>query len=345
MMCLPDVADDGALGTIQHECLSSEGGESDLQNYLAVCEKNPNHKGFISVKDFTVHHLPEGHRHHDLYEFIKATADLTVRVGVKMTSLKRPDVWPDKTGPYPFFELKGKTTFRCGSGELDIYEYKNGYGRDGHGHTEKAGFSYNSRYPTCPCDNCLHSDDAKTIWWEVVLTTAAHVVFDDIEAKHTTCKLFYDQTDSDVKIFDKFSLLYVDVNKDACALKFITCDETLGKELYALARRRAELLEKVNSLYANRVNDKWNFIVSYPHGCTKQVSVGKCLSNVKISDYLLSKDYYYSRMTYNTCTCPGSSGAWIHLVGCPGAHVHRGADLQTGINFSSVGLYFREESP
>ncbi|KAH9487694.1 hypothetical protein Btru_069509 [Bulinus truncatus] len=94
----------------------SEGGEADLHKHLIDCKKNPGHKQFIPFDTFTLNYSPEGHRDNDLFEYIKTTADLTVRVNVKMTSPHRPEFWPNSKVSYPFYNMRGKTNFRTGSG-------------------------------------------------------------------------------------------------------------------------------------------------------------------------------------------------------------------------------------
>uniref|UniRef100_A0A2C9LV33 Uncharacterized protein n=1 Tax=Biomphalaria glabrata TaxID=6526 RepID=A0A2C9LV33_BIOGL len=71
-----------------HETQESEGGDADLHKYLVGCKKNPGHSQFIPVETFTLKHLHKGYQDKYLYEYIKVLADLTVRVGVEMSSLQ-----------------------------------------------------------------------------------------------------------------------------------------------------------------------------------------------------------------------------------------------------------------
>lgn len=53
-----------------------------------------------------------------------------------------------------------------------------------------------ANYNSCPCDKCQHSNTPSKDWWRITVRTAAHVVFDDIEASHAAVKLFYDKEPS-----------------------------------------------------------------------------------------------------------------------------------------------------
>ena len=166
--------------------------------------------------------------------------------------------------------------------------------------------------------------------------TAAHVVFDDIEASHTTLRLFYDREDSPLVILKDTLFFYdVDIEGDKCMFTCVTCDENLGNKLKKMKKDFDYFWRKVFNKYATaRDIHKLNFIVSHPHGCSKQVSVGQWKDKVKVG-----KRKYDHKFTYTTCTCPGSSGATVHCVGyndgCPDL-VHSGS-LNPGLNYSGVG--------
>ncbi|KAK0039780.1 RNA polymerase II-associated protein 3 [Biomphalaria pfeifferi] len=71
----------------KHECLMLEGTEGDLHLHYKNCTKNPGHSQFIPIRAFTLQHLPDEFRDEDLFQLIKATADLTVRISVNMGRL------------------------------------------------------------------------------------------------------------------------------------------------------------------------------------------------------------------------------------------------------------------
>lgn len=82
-----------------------------------LCKKNPAHKNFIPVSEFCIEHLPEPYRSQEYFDFVKALADITVRLRVKCTSRNRP-------GNDHFSTLRGKTLTRAGTGFLtDLIPY------------------------------------------------------------------------------------------------------------------------------------------------------------------------------------------------------------------------------
>ncbi|XP_055866342.1 uncharacterized protein LOC129922820 isoform X2 [Biomphalaria glabrata] len=310
-----------------HETQESEGGEADLHQYLVGCKKNPGHSQFIPVDTFTLKHLPEGYQDSDLYELIKLTADLTVRVSVKMTSPHRPKFWPETTQPYPFSNMSEIRNLRTGSGSVwDVNKFQDGVWQDG-GYGRIA-------YTKCWCRKCEGSNSPSNVWWEFDVFTATHVVFDDIEANHTTLRLFYDREDSQVVIVDKISVRNVYIEHDRCWLNCVTCDKTLGNKLMEMLKHFENVSEKVWDKYsASRSPHKLTFIVSHPHGCSKQVSVGQWKDRLEVGTCS-------SKFTYTTCTCPGSSGAHVHCVGYYDLTwfdlIHSGS-VKSGLNYSGVG--------
>ncbi|KAI8780339.1 hypothetical protein BgiBS90_019533, partial [Biomphalaria glabrata] len=258
-----------------HETHESEGGEADLHKYLAGCKKNPGHSQFIPVDTFTLKHLPKGYQDKNLYEYIKLTANLTVRVGVKMSSPDRPKFWPKTTRPYPFSNMSERKNLRTGSGRVWIVnKFQDGVLQDGgNGHTA---------YTKCWCRKCEGSNSPSNVWWEFEVYTATHVVFDAIEADHTTLRLFYDKDDTPVVSVDKVSVVDVNIEDDMCWLKCVTCDNTLGNKLMEMLKHFENIWRKVYYKYSDsRSPHKLTFIVSHPHGCSKQVSVGQWKDRLK----------------------------------------------------------------
>uniref|UniRef100_A0A2C9LBC9 Uncharacterized protein n=1 Tax=Biomphalaria glabrata TaxID=6526 RepID=A0A2C9LBC9_BIOGL len=292
-----------------------------------TCKKNPGHSQFIPVDTFTLKHLPEGLQDNDLYEYIKVTADLTVRVDVRMSSPDRPKFYPKTTQLYPFSNMSERRNLRTGSGRVwHVNKLQDGVWKDGdYGPTD---------YTKCWCRKCVGSNSPSNVWWEFYVYTATHVVFDDIEANHTTLRLFYDSEDSPVVRVDKVSVDYVNIEYDLCRLKCVTCDNTLGNKLMGMCKHFYNVWRKVCDKYiASRSQHKLTFIVSHPHGCSKQVSVGQWKDKLKVDGR--------SKFTYTTCTCPGSSGAYVHCLGYRDYWtwtelVHSGS-LKSGLNYSAVG--------
>uniref|UniRef100_A0A2C9M0U8 Uncharacterized protein n=1 Tax=Biomphalaria glabrata TaxID=6526 RepID=A0A2C9M0U8_BIOGL len=286
-----------------HECQESQGGEAELHKHLENCSKNPGHVQFIPVEEFAWKHLPKGHRGQALYDLIKTTADLTVRVAVGNTSLKRPDVWAETLSLYPFSDKRGHKNFRTGSGMIwYVDKFTDGTKQDGGKHWKK--------YKKCWCRNCQYSESPNNVWWDFKVYTATHVVFDEMEASHTYLRLFYDKNDSPEVIVDRVSVDYTHVEHDRCLLNCVTCDETVGQRLEVTWRRYRETWPKVRRIYReSKHGDRLTFIVSHPHGCSKQISVGQWKNK-----YQMGNRFKY-KFTYTTCTCPGSSGAYVHCVG------------------------------
>nr|KAI8748604.1 hypothetical protein BgiMline_018036 [Biomphalaria glabrata] len=303
------------LGEHETEVLEESEAGQDLKKFTG-CKKNPGHEQFIPVDKFTIQHLPEKHHDKGLVQLIKNTADLTVRVDVKVTSSCRPKYWPNKTKPYPFFHKVKTTNLRLGSGIIwNVHMVQD----------ETAA---------CWCKQCQQSNSPKHVWWEFYVDTATHVVFDDEEAKHTSLKLFYDREGSPEVTVDTVRVDKVDIEYDVCMLKGVTCNRRLGRKLVHIGNDFSESWQKVCDEYrASRDVEKLVYIVSHPHGCPKQVSIGRWKKKYVTKDKD-GNDLY--QFTYTTCTCPGSSGANVQCVGysVDWPDLVHGGCLRSGLNYS-----------
>ncbi|KAI8761590.1 hypothetical protein BgiBS90_030622 [Biomphalaria glabrata] len=272
----------------------------------------------------------------DLYEFLKVIADLTVRINVEITSPDRPEFWPETTQPYPFYKTSKPENLRTGSGIVrHVTKFQDGVRQD--------GYIGPTVYKKCWCKKCEGSDSASSVWWEIDVNTATHVVFDDIEASHTILRLFFDRENCDKVVVDTVSVQYFNIEYDMCGLKCVTCDENLGNKLIEMWKDYEIIHGKVFNKYKSAsvkntsqgVEFKLNFIVSHPHGCSKQVSVGQWMGRLEVGEDR-------AKFTYNTCTCPGSSGAHVICLGYNDDWlsdlVHSGT-LDSKINYSGVGLF------
>lgn len=304
-----------------HHETESAGSEDNLLDHAHRCRKNPGHKDFIPTDDFNLSHLPWDYRDDDMAEVIRATADLTVRVSVTLVSPRRPELLPGTDQPYPFHASRGSSLLRTGTGRvwrlLTSSELWDGQ--------------------TCPCQRCRHSDTPSRVWGFIYVNTATHVVFDDAEARHATCRFFFDRWDSPQVTADGCSV-DADVINDKCRLKLVTCDVNLLQRLKKLRRKWRGARARVNQTKRTRVGGATGcgtltFIVSHPHGCPKQVSIGRCLRELAVKTAV--------RYTYTTCTCPGSSGALVYIVGCNDCwgydgQIHSGVNAE-GENVSGIG--------
>uniref|UniRef100_A0A2C9M403 Uncharacterized protein n=1 Tax=Biomphalaria glabrata TaxID=6526 RepID=A0A2C9M403_BIOGL len=223
--------------------------------------------------------------------------------------------------------MSERRNLRTGSGIVRyVTKYQDGVSQD--------GGSGVTDYRKCWCRKCEGSNSPSNVWWELNVGTATHVVFDNIEANHTTLTLFYDRDDSQVVSVDKGSVVFVNIKVDLCVLKCVTCDKTLGNKLMGMFKHFRNVWMKVCDKYpASRSQHKLTFIVSHPHGCSKQVSVGQWKDRIEV-------DLGRSKFTYTTCTCPGSSGAHVHCLGYRDNWtwpdlVHSGS-LKSGLNYSGA---------
>ncbi|XP_059149775.1 uncharacterized protein LOC131936723 isoform X2 [Physella acuta] len=283
------------------------------KNVLKV-KKNPGHKNFVPVNQLSLEHFL-GYRDNDVYDLTKVLADQTVRIAVKLTSPDRPEFVPGTKEPYPCYNTRGQNSLRTGTGKVErVTKYTEGM--DG--------------YRTCPCPECDHSDTPSNVWWEVSVWTSTHVVFDDSEARQSSCRLWFDDDKSPVVKIYGWEVGESDTEEDVCSLYCVTHDVDVGGKLEEMEWRFYGLCKKVEDKYKSRRDVvKLTIIVSHPHGCSKQVSVGHWV------DRQAGRDM--TRYTYTTATCPGSSGAMVYRLGWGWGsdHPHSGAN-SGGLNYSGV---------
>ncbi|KAH9496432.1 hypothetical protein Btru_010807 [Bulinus truncatus] len=314
----------------EHETQEFDGKEANLHQHKKNCKKNPGHANFIPVNDFRLQHLPEVYRDAELYDLIMALVGLTVRVDVKVTSGERPQYWPGTKVRYPFYNSKSGLV-RTGTAQVfGGLAYFGGEFAD--------GFQHERGYTTCPCKQCRCSKEQNEVWWEFSVMTAAHVVFDEAEAQGTVLTLFYDSQESSVVKLDTLSVEYVSLEEDKCELVCATCDiDTSDRLLDMLKAFTDPSVALFNKFKSDRDVEKLTFLVSHPHGCSKQISVGQWVDKHQVDD-----DGQY-KFTYNTCTCPGSSGATVYILGYThnGSssfhHFHSGS-LKSGLNVCGAGV-------
>uniref|UniRef100_A0A2C9LES5 Uncharacterized protein n=1 Tax=Biomphalaria glabrata TaxID=6526 RepID=A0A2C9LES5_BIOGL len=314
---------------IYEDFMPEDGEEFDLHKHWSDCVKCPGHTQFIPTERFEKNHLPEKYRNQDLFDFIKSQADLTVRVEVRKISPDRPDVTPVSKRIFPRADKKGGTNFRLGTGTMrQVFKFLNG-------NTHKNLGKHSEHHTHCWCTACQRSETPSNVWWEFNVETAAHVVYDDIEARHATLTLFYDSDSSSKVIIDKVSVIHSDVERDFSVLECVTCDVQLGEKLERVWKSFDRLWVKVYNQYKESSEaERLTFIVSHPHGSTKQISIGRWTEQKLVGQC-------YNRFVYTTCTCPGSSGAPVHVVGSNwwwrDQHVHSGTGPSG--NYSGLGRY------
>ncbi|KAK6980239.1 hypothetical protein BgiMline_021247, partial [Biomphalaria glabrata] len=291
--------------------------EIDVLHIVRQCSKNPGHTRYIPTTSFSETDLPEDHRDYDVYQLIRATSDLTVRVVATHVSSQRIKHVPNTTLEYPFYNKRGHKLTRMGSGQITVFKYTDGHGSNYDVFTE---VKRETQHKTCPCETCRHSDIPSNVWWEIFVHTAAHVVFDENEASHVTCRLFYDKDDTPLVTLDKLVIDSVDLERDLSVLLYVTCDAALGDRLHKMMKHYSALWKKVCDKYRNI--SKLVYIVSHPHGCTKQVSLGQLIDNKKVREY--NEEVDLTELTYTAATCPGCAGAAVHCIGLKHQHFHTG---------------------
>ncbi|KAH9514635.1 hypothetical protein Btru_023149 [Bulinus truncatus] len=231
---------------------------------------------------------------------------------------------------YPFWGMNGRRFLRTGSGRIvSATKFRSGH--------SQPGATNWLEHTHCPCPKCEREGGPGDEWWEVAVLTATHVIFDDAEARDSSCRLFYDSEGCPVTSLDGGRVDRVIVDEDTCLVKYFTCDLDLGYKLEGMVKRFNQELQRVTEHYF-RFRDTYRlvFIVSHPHGLAKHVSVGRWKDKCTVGEV-----QGLTRFTYTTSTCRGSSGAQVLFIGYTSEqwrfqHVHCGT-LDSVVNFSGTG--------
>ncbi|CAG5123805.1 unnamed protein product [Candidula unifasciata] len=313
--------------------------EVNLHTDMDSCEKNPGHRGFIPADEFTVNSLPPHYRDNDIAKLIQALAQITARISIKYTSSNRPDFYPGSDKPYPNADMKGKTRLRTGSGwvwRVNIFS---------------GGNNRRNKTKACPCQECKKSRNPERQWAVIDIYTATHMVYDEAEGAKTTCHFFYDNNRNSLAELPSLHgavRVHNVVDGDACRMTYITHDIQLASKLQNSWREYKTLHTAVGEKYNTTDNDgqavaendhKLTIIVSHPHGCSKQISIGEFVQRDEM-DY----NDAYTKYTYTTPTCPGCSGGPVYVLsrwwwwGCD--HPHGGqCEENENLNYSGIAMY------
>ena len=169
--------------------------------------------------------------------------------------------------------------------------------------------------------------------------TAKHVVFDDAEAQRTIIEFFYDDHRDTRHVVRArgYRVVRSDLDGDYCVMDCVTHDPNLGVALDAVRCQWMGLWGEVK----DRVyGEDFSLVISHPHGCSKQFSLGKCL-NREWGQTCDGQGWY--RYMYDAATCPGSSGAPVWIPGrdglISGYAPHSGCEAQ-GAARSAVWFYW-----
>lgn len=264
------------------------GDESELLTKKTICDKDSTHQGFKPLGDFSHLDLPEIYQqHHLITDFIKAVAGVTVRLVVLSTSMDRPP-------GYTCQKMAGKT----------------GLNRFGSGWVWSVFRSFSMQDDeVCPCKECgKNPETAKKQWGQFIVRTANHVVFDDSEARDTVCDIGYDSEDlrdNGQKLFG-VEIWMSDIIGDFSEMTCITHDQNVSRMVEENVKLYRNFFKKLESEQVANISPRSVVVISHPHGCSKQISVGKMIEE---------RQEYPRNWTYSTKTCPGSSGGPVLKLG------------------------------
>ncbi|CAL1532932.1 unnamed protein product [Lymnaea stagnalis] len=194
--------------------------------------------------------------------------------------------------------------------------------------------------PTCGCKKCISSYNPSTKYADIVIYTTTDVVQNDKEAKSTTCRLFYNDSNSEMTIIEDVNEeCEISVEQKKCKLTFVTCNNEIIEKLNDASLKWFERYTKVNKRhYKNRDEHKAVIIVSHIHGLHKRISIGKWIDR---KEHISSEYGKITRYIYNTPTCSGSAGAYVYIVsrdkkGWLSQHFHHGV-IRNEYKFCGVG--------
>ncbi|XP_059177429.1 uncharacterized protein LOC131956838 [Physella acuta] len=134
-------------------------------------------------------------------------------------------------------------------------------------------------------------------------------------------------------------------DNDWCFVECVTHDMDLVGKLEKTIKDFNDLQKKLYQQYKNNKEKQLVVIVSHPHGGPKRISFGHTVEKKSLKD--VRENQNWCNYSYNTATCPGSSGAYVFILGQPlcgsgywFGHPHNhshytGAQL---INCSSIGV-------
>lgn len=153
-----------------------------------------------------------------MYNLIFCAADLTARLRVNIISKDRPD-------GYVFSRYRGNHVTHMGTGTVFHVEINE------------------DNTITCPCASCDNSV-AKSI---VYLRTAAHVIFDELEAKNTQADMFFDNENDtqNVKTVYGIRMNFVDLESDISEILCVSHDEDVADILKMTVEKFHKLNNKV----------------------------------------------------------------------------------------------------
>ncbi|RUS82119.1 hypothetical protein EGW08_010131 [Elysia chlorotica] len=288
-------------GFIECEFFEDASAALEGSSSWASCTKNGGHLGFIPYPDFQIGHLPSAWQRREVFQETVDLAERTVKLTIGHTSTDRPDV-------FRFSNLNRPGIVRSGSGWMEKVVHR-------------------SDVP-CPCSDC--SRDGVTpqeTWFEAVVITARHVVFNEEEAKSTLVDLHYDtkesRKDGSMQRLQAYCFLLSEGVEDACSLACAAHDIKKAQLEFPLQ------LTLIPSTKPNIGKTDLCVVISHPHGNPKKITLGE------VKDFNPSGSEFLVR--YDSGTCPGSSGAPVIVFYEDGNSlvVHSMGNVTDGINQGS----------
>lgn len=299
-----------------HEMEVSFNGECDLQKALTMCDKNPGHKNFFPINDIALDKFSEYFHNQFVLDFIILKAKETVRIVCDFTSQDRPE-------GYTFHKHRGSNMIRTGSGRI--------WG------------VYKDRIKTdipCPFPDCKEIEGPHTVSGYLRVHTAMHVVFDDSEAQRTTVEFFYDRPGdrSTVVTARGVTVVRADINGDYCVMDCVTHDPDLCSTLDTIRQQWSSAWPEVDKILYGK---NFSIVVSHPHGCSKQMSIGHCIEREWGKE---NEDEFWYKYAFTAATCPGCSGAPVWVPGSDGLYSgyapHSGHE-GNNVNRSAVWFFWK----
>ena len=178
------------------------------------------------------------------------------------------------------------------------------------------------------CDNCMESERREQDWWLIYLYTAAHVVWDETEARN--CEIVFFDTGSDdvpveLRSGGSTRLLKNDLDIDDSSLLLVVCHgEGFVSKLRDLCKTRRSAMERILNDVTKEVGGREDVraesesdvdvfkplvLIGYPHGRRCHVTLGEVLGGEDRRDEQDGDGACDHVCRYRVDSCPGSSGS------------------------------------
>jgi len=312
-----------------------EGGLIPLKN-KKWCKKNGdgkgNHKEFIPSAEFSLKDLAELKKipgettKHKIVDLIQCWVPLVVKLSTSYMSKKRPSKMSFAKG----VDRRGTDYGGVGSGWIyDVLP----------NNPDSEGVK-GEKCPVANCNQFITSDHQS---FRICVHTARHVVYDNTEAEGVKCDFFYESVVGGDTIRIEGAAMSEGWKRSDTSDIVMHVHYDLGKRLndYMDARDKAR---EVVDRELNGVNASFGVVaitISHPHGNIKQITIGEGVGYEEGMGNMAPR-----KLSYNSNTCPGSSGGLVLKIGMFGkddpfssvhwAVVHSGTDQELGTNHGYI---------